>query len=214
MGMTQSLAQELARIALWLLLIGNIFAVLVGLLLVVAPQQLARWSRLPNKWISTQAFGDRLEQMHDIDRYAFRRPRLLGVLLLAGAVFILLQGGLFVRRLGIADGGRMLATVFDGWMMAPTLWEALWLSLVILLAFGALLALLVGLLGLFGQAGLHGLVRVANRWISTRRSTEALDSPHYWLEELIRQRPRLWGAGIVLLGTYAVASLLWFWHGS
>ncbi len=212
--MVHGLAQELARIALWLLLIGNIFAVLVGVLLVVAPQQLARWSRMPNTWISTQAFSDRLEQMHDIDRYAFRRPRLLGLLLLAGAAFILLQGGLFVRRLGIADGGRLLATLFEGQTMAAAFWEALWLSLVMLLLAGALLALLVGLLGLFAQSRLHGLARAANLWISTRRSSEALDIPHYRLEHLVRQRPRLWGAAIALLGTYVVAALFWLWHGS
>lgn len=197
---------------LWFLLVGNVFAVLIGVFMIIAPQRLARWSQLPDRWISTQPFTDRLEQMHDVDSFATRHARIVGLILLAGALFILVQGGQFVGRLGIADGGRMLEDLFDGRYLPPALWEPLWLSLVVLLVLGALLALVVGLLGMFGQSWLQGFARVANRWVSTRRGTEALDVPHYPLDTIIRDRPRLWGAVIVLLGTYTAAALFWVWR--
>lgn len=212
--MEQVLWQELAGIALLFLLVSNVFAVLAGVLMTIAPQRLARWSRLPNRWIPTQAFTDRLEQIHDVDSYTSRHARIVGLALLAGAFFVLLQGGQVVMRLDIADGGRLLADLFEGRNMPPVLWETLWLSLVSLLALGALLALMVGLLGLFGQSRLRRLLRVANRWISTHRGTEALDAPHYPLDAIIRQRPRLWGVVIVLAATYTATVLFWFWQVS
>ncbi len=210
--MGQDVWQEPVSIALWLLLFGNVIAVLVGVLMIIAPQRLARWMHLPNRWISTQAFTERLEQMRDVDSYAFRHARIVGLALLTGALFILVQGGQFVSHLGVADGARLLADLFDGRNLPPALWETLWLSLVALLVLGALLALVVGLLGLFGQSWLQGFSRVVNRWVSTRRGTEALDVPHYPLDTIIRDRPRLWGAVIVLLGTYTAAALFWVWR--
>jgi len=212
--MVQGIWQELAGVGLWFLLAGNIFAVLVGVLMIFAPQHLARWSHLANRWVSTHALTERLEKMRDIDSYAFRHARLVSLALLAGSLFILIQGGQFVRRLSTADGGSLLADLFDGRSLPPAMWETLWLSLVMLLVLGALLALIVGLLGLFGRSWLHGLVEAANRWISTRRGTEALDVPHYPLDATIRHRPRLWGAVIALLGTYTATALFWLWQVS
>lgn len=209
-----SASQELIRVALMILLVGNVFAVVVGVFMIIAPQRLARWSRLPNRWVSTKAVIEPLEQMRDVDRYALRRPRLLGVLLLAGAAVILFQGSPFVWRLSIADGGRLLANVFGNSSMPSGPWEALWLSLVMLLVLGVLLTLTVGLLGLFSPGALARLHAKANRWISTRRSSEALDAPHYALDHIIRHRPRIWGGAIVLLAAYTLIHLLWLLRAS
>ena len=210
--MVQGIWQELASVGLWFLLVGNIFAVLVGVLMLIAPQRLERWAHLANRWVSTHALTERLEQMHDVDSYAFKHARIVGLALLSGSLFILVQGGQFVRHLSVADGGSLLADLFDSPNLPAAVWEILWLSLVILLVLGALLALVVGLLGLFGRSRLQWLLGVANRWISTRRGTEALDAPHYPLDATIRHRPRLWGAAIALLGTYTATALFWLWQ--
>ncbi len=146
--------------------------------------------------------------MRDVDGYATRRPRWLGVLLLAGAGFILFQGSPLVWRLSVADGGRLLAGVFGNTSIPSALWEALWLSLVLLLVLGVLLTLTIGLLGLFSPAALARVHAMANRWVSTQRSSEALDAPHYALDHLIHYRPRIWGGAIVLLAGYIVINLL------
>ncbi len=210
----QSVSQELIRVALMILLVGNVFAVLVGVFLITAPQRLAKWSRLPNRWVSTEAVIKPLEQMRDVDRYAFRHPRLLGVLLLAGAAFILFQGTPLVWRISIADGGRLLADVFGNGSMPSALWEALWLSLIALLVLGIVLTLTVALLGLFSPGVLARLHAKANRWVSTQRSSEALDAPHYALDDIIRHRPRVWGGAIVLLAVYTLVNLLWLLRAS
>lgn len=210
--MVQGIWQELAGVGLWFLFAGNVFAVLVGVLMVAAPQLLARWSHLANRWVSTHTLTERLEQMRDVDGYAFRHARIVGLALLAGALFILIQGGQFVRRLSIADGGSLLSDLFDGRNLPPAVWESLWLSAVILLLLGALLALVVGVLGLFERSWLQRFFGVANRWISTHRGTEALDVPRYPLDATIRHRPRIWGAVIALLGTYTATALFWLWQ--
>lgn len=207
--MEQGILQELGSVGIWLLLVGNVFAVLVGVLMIIAPQRLARWSLMANRWVSTHTLTERLEQMRDLDSYAFKHARIVGLALLAGALFILVQGGQFVMRLSIADGGSLLADLFESRNLPPAVWETLWLSMVALLVLGALLALVVGLLGLFGRSWLQWLFGVANHWVSTRRGTEALDVPHYPLDATIRHRPRLWGAVIALLGTYTATALFW-----
>jgi hypothetical protein len=205
--MSQGPWQEFIRLAVSCLLVGNIFAVLVGVLMVIAPRRLAAWARLTDKWISTRSLTEPLDQTHEVDSYALRWPRTVGLVLFAGALFILIQGGVFVRRIGIADGGRLLADLF-GLRAVPGLWEALWLSLVMLLVLGTLLTLAVALLMLLGKRELIRLSAVANRWISTRKGTEALDAPHYPVDSVIRQRPRLWGVVIALLASYTVIALL------
>jgi len=72
------------------LMAANVFAVIVGLLMIMAPTLLASWSRLSDRWVSTAAATDSLDQMRNIDSQILSRPKLAGIIILAGAAFILI----------------------------------------------------------------------------------------------------------------------------
>jgi hypothetical protein len=192
------------------LMAGNVFAAIVGLLMIIAPTRLASWSRVSDRWVSTRAATDTLDQMHNVDGQILSRPKLAGIIILAGAAFILIEGVFFVRRIGVDEGGRLLSEFLGGGALASGAWEALWLSLLVFLFLGALLALVVGALAVFRTDLLQQVSQQANRWVSTSGSVKALDAPHYRFDGLVRNRPRLWGTLIVLFAAYALVVLSFF----
>jgi len=192
-----------------LLIVGNLFAVFVGAMLLVAPDRLASWSRFGDSWISTRKLLKPLEVPHETEGTMLRYPRVLGVLLLLSGLFILIKGGLFISGLSAADGGRLLARFFATTDLPSGAWETLWLSLLGLILLGALLAVAVGVLALFKLEALHQWARLSNRWISTRQALKPLDQPHEGFDHLIRARPRLWGALIMLFALYSCVVLIW-----
>jgi hypothetical protein len=189
------------------LMAGNVFAAIVGLLMIIAPTRLASWSHVSDRWVSTRAATDSLDRMRNVDGQILSRPKLAGVIILAGAAFILIEGVFFVRRIGVAEGGRLLSEFLGGNALASGAWEVLWLSLLVFLFLGALLALVVGALAVFRTDLLQQVSQRANRWVSTSGSVKALDAPHYRFDGLVRNRPRLWGTLIVLFAAYALVVL-------
>lgn len=189
---------------------GNAFAAIVGLLMIIAPTRLASWSRLSDRWVSTTVATDSLDRMRNVDSQILSRPKLAGIIILAGAAFILIQGVFFVRRIGVDEGGRLLSAFFGGSALASGAWEALWLSLLLFLFLGALLALVVGALAVFRVDLLQRVSQQANRWVSTSGSVKVLDAPHYRFDSFVRNRPRLWGTLIVSFAAYALVVLFSF----
>jgi hypothetical protein len=75
---------------------------------------------------------------------------------------------------------------------------------------GALTAVVVGLMSLFRLDQLRSWSGSVNRWISMRKMTKPLDTPHYQLDKLVVAQPRLWGGVITLLALFSAVVLWWF----
>ncbi len=202
--------QEFIHMGVLTLMVGNVLAAIVGLIMIIAPTRLASWSRVPNRWVSTKAATDPLDQMRNIDGHIMSRPKLAGIIMLVGAGFILIEGLFFVQRIGVDEGGRLLSAFFGGSQLASGAWEALWLSLLVFLLMGALLALVVGALAVFKTDLLQRVSQYANRWVSTSGGVKALDVPDYRFDGFVGNRPRLWGVLIVLFAAYALVVLFSF----
>ncbi len=208
--MQTTASTEVIDFIIMVLIAGNLFAVLIGVMMVVAPGRLDAWSRLGNTWISTRKLLKPLEVSRDTDTAMLRYPRVLGAVLLAGAVLILIKGWMFIAGISAVDGGRILARFFAPTKLAAGAWETLWVSMIVLIALGALSALAVGLLSLFKVEILKKWSDVANRWVSTQRALKPLDRPHYGLDRIIRGKPRIWGGIITAFALYTLVMLLWF----
>jgi hypothetical protein len=139
-----------------------------------------------------------------------RYPRALGAILLASAALILIKGTIFVTGMSVADGGRLLARLYGDADVSSGLWESLWISLIAFIMLGALTAVVVGLMALFRLDQLRRWAGSANRWISTRKMTKPLNTPHYHLDQLVVARPRLWGGVISVLALFSAVVLWWF----
>ena len=208
--MQTTASTEVIDFIVMVLIAGNLFAVLVGVLMMVAPGRLDAWTRLGNTWISTRKLLKPLEVSRDTDTAMLRYPRVLGAVLLAGAVLILIKGWMFIAGISVVDGSRMLARFFAPTKLAAGAWETLWLSMIVLIVLGALSALAVGFLSMFKVEILKKWSGVANRWVSTRRAMKPLDRPYYGLDRFIRSKPRVWGGIITAFALYTLVMLLWF----
>lgn len=198
------------RTLIYLLIVGNLLALVLGVTMQVAPGKLHTWFGTWAGWITFRRATKPLDIPRDTDQFVLRYPRLLGATLLASAALILIKGALFVAPLSTAAGGQLLARFFPATRLARGAWETLWLSSIWLLALGAVLALAVGLLAWFRTDWLTNWSALSNRWISTRRVAKPAAKPYFGLERRVRAQPRLWGGLITLLTLYTLAVLVWF----
>lgn len=197
-----------------LLIIGNVFAFGIGVLMLVAPQQLAAVFKFSNRWISTRKLTKPLEKPRPTERALLRYPRALGAILLASAVLILVKGAIFITGMSAVEGGRLLARLYGDANISSSAWESLWLSLVAFIVLGAMMAVVVGLISLIRPGQLKHWAGSINRWVSTRKLTKPLDTPHYHLDKLVLARPRLWGGVITVLALFSAVVLWWFVLGA
>jgi hypothetical protein len=197
----------------WFLIGGNLIALVVGMLMFIAPARLDQWMGVSARWFSTRKLLKPLEIPRDADRILLNYPRILGGILILGAAFILIHGGLVVGKIGTEQGARYLALFFSGTNLPPSAWESLWISLVAVICIGATAAATVGVLAAVRAQTLHRISAVANRWLSTRQASKPLDTPYYGVDSLVRAKPRLWGGVIVFLAAYSLVVLVWFTRG-
>ena len=198
------------RVLIYLLIVGNLLALFIGVTMQVAPGKLHTWFGTWVGWITLRRVTKPLDIPRDTDRFILRYPRLRGATLVASASLILVKGALFVAPLSTAAGGQILARLFPATRLASAAWETLWLSSIWFLALGALLALAVGLLAWFRMDWLAGWSALSNRWISTRRVTKPAAKPYFGFDRWVHARPRLWGGVIILLTLYTLVMLVWF----
>lgn len=197
-----------------LLIIGNVFAFGIGVLMLAAPQELKAVFKYSNRWISTRKLTKPLAKPRHAEHAMLRYPRLLGAILLASAALILIKGMIFVTGMSVAEGGRLLARLYGDTGNSGALWESLWISLIAFIMLGALTAVGVGLTSLLRPGRLKHWGKSTNRWVSTRKLTKPLDTPHYHLDQLVLARPRLWGGVITVLALFSAVVLWWFVLGA
>ncbi len=191
-----------------LLIFGNVFALIIGVLMLAAPQHLSAIFKFSNRWISTRQLTKPLEQPRPTERAMLRYPRVLGAILLASAALILIKGMIFITGMSVVDGGKLLARLYGDTAISSSVWESLWVSLIAFIMLGAVMAVVVGLMSLFKLGKLKYWAESINRWVSTRKLTKPLDVPHYQLDKLVTARPRLWGGVITALSLFS-ALVLW-----
>lgn len=192
------------------LICGNVFALFIGVLMLVAPRWLGQLFGTTNRWISTRRMTRPLDTPHPTDRAMLRYPRVLGAILLASAALILIKSAIFISGVSIADGGRLLARLYTGTKLPDGAWESLWLSLIGVIMLGAVLAVVVGLMALFRLGWLTRWAELLNRWVSTRKATKPLEMPRYALDNIVSAKPRLWGGVIAVLALFSTVILWWF----
>ena len=196
------------------LVVGNLFALFIGVLMLLAPEHLGKLSALSNRWISIRRMAKPLAKPHQADRAMLRYPRVLGAIMLASAALILVKGTIFISKMSIADGGKLLAGLFSGTSLSSHAWEIIWTGLLATIMVGATLAVVVGLMSLFKLGKLRHWAESANHWVSTRQATKPLDMPHYHLDRLVSAKPRVWGSVITVFALFSALVLWWFVLGA
>lgn len=197
-----------------LLIAGNALALIVGVLLLACPERCLRWFEPAGKPPrSVRQMLRPLDVMRDVDRLLLGYPKLIGAIVVAGALFVLVRGGIFVAGIGDIEGGRLLERMFSAGQPWPLdVWRMFWQSLVLALGLGAAFALLIGSLALWRFQVLQRWSKTSNRWMSTRRAVRPLAHPYYVPDWSLRTRPRAWGVVIGAAALYSASVLIWLAH--
>lgn len=199
MTATKFFSQILQQSIFFFLLIGSIFALAAGLLLIFRSETAFRIGERLNRWVSTRAALRPLEEHHSISRPLYRMHRLVGTLICAGALYSLVVLG--------APYGEMAITKSLSSLGPPRF--AAWLSesLRIALLAGNFAALVFGLIFIVRPSALKGLEAWADRRISGRKATKPLEEIHLPADRFTRTHPRLVGALVTLGSVYVMVNL-------
>jgi hypothetical protein len=181
------------------LLIGAVFALAAGLVLIFRSELAFRAGERMNRWVSTRAAMRSLEEHHSIARPLYRMHRLVGILICAGALY-----SLFV--LGTPYGEMALTRTLSGIGPKPLASFASE-SLRILLLGGNVGALLFGLVFAVRPSALKGLEAWADRRISGRKVSKPLEQVRLSTDEFVRSHPRLVGVFVTAGSLYVLATL-------
>ncbi|HEX7454716.1 MAG TPA: hypothetical protein VF296_01630 [Gallionella sp.] len=173
---------DLVEILLWralaiFLLIGALLGVALGLLLIFKPQLLERINRVANRWVSTRHINQWLDRSISIERWFYRHHRPLGLAIILGAGYILVDFSLlFDKASALQHLPRYLPASLMGVLLDV-------LKLVML--FSSVVALLVGFVIWLRPSLLRGMEKEANQWVSSRSATKALDVPHAQVDPFV-----------------------------
>jgi hypothetical protein len=183
----------------WVGLFGGLLGLVTGLALIFNSSVVFRVSERMNVWISTRKAMRPWDQPIEVERAVYRAHRLVGILLLTGALFTL-----YVLLLRL--GGPELTSLLSSFFRLPV---AAWIatSVRIFLIVVNLAALFVAAAMLLRPSALKGLEAWANRSFSGRGATRAWEIPRPSADPIAVANPRLVGAALAVAGAYVVLAI-------
>jgi len=174
------------------IVLGAVLGLAVGALLLADTARVLRWNERMSRWISTREAAQRFDRPRDIKRFVYRAHRVIGVLVVAGALYCL-----DVLTFGFAPGA--LARAFRD-LGSLGLLEMSFESMRLFFLIGNVAALGAGIVLCFRPSLLKGLELWADRTYAAREHSAALDRMRFQPDLWVSRHPRLAG-GMVLAGS-------------
>jgi hypothetical protein len=166
----------LLRSLLILLCTVSIAGVLIGLGMLLKPERIAFLNQYFSRLNSANKLQERLDRPRWTEHFFYRHHRLVGSVLLTGAIFVL-----YVFLFGSRTRRIYAAITPDNWWLMDALMGALLV--------GSVLAALVGSIVLAKPSLLREIEKSANRWISTGGVVKYLDDMRNFFDlQLLRHR--------------------------
>jgi hypothetical protein len=173
-------------------LAGAALGLVIGLVLLIDSARVLRWNERMSRWISTREAAQRFDRPRDIKRFVYRAHRVIGVLVVAGALYTLdiltfgFQSGALVRAFRDLGNQGVLGMVVDTGR--------------VFLIVGNLAALAAGVVLCLRPSLLKGLELWADRTYAAREHSAALDQMRFQPDLWVSSHPRLAGF-LVLAGS-------------
>jgi len=183
------------------LMAGSIAGLFAGAALVLRPVWLLHASRRVNRWIATRQVAGLLEQVVKVDRWFYRHHQISGVLLLAGAIFLIY---FFTSRF---DKLRVLIGLSRAFAFPLMFTDVLLDAAVFSILLGAVFALIISLFLLLRPSLLRGFEQGANQWISLRRALKPLEISRGGVDEYVFQNVQMAGVLLLFGSLYTLAGL-------
>ncbi len=192
----------LVRSLLLFLLLGSVGGLLAGVALLLRPEWLQRLSKQGNRWVSTRQMGRSLEKEINVDHWFYRYGHLSGLLLLAGAVYIVYKLTSQISR------GDMLINIAKLKLVPPVWVSPVLDTLVLVFLAGAVAAAIVSVFLIFRPSMLREMELGANQNVSMRESLKPLEIQRGNLDHLVFEHVRLVGALLLGGSLYALVVLI------
>lgn len=196
-------AQVMHGFILFLALVSMI-GFFAGVLLLVRPHWFSSLNHYANRWISTRQMGRLLEKPINSEQWLYRNSFISGILLLAGALYILYIFTVYLVRVDLLHGLAKLHWIHS------TLLEPLIDSLVLVLLTGALLALLVSLFLIFRPSMLREMELGANQNTSLRQMLKPVELQHGDVDEMILRHSKIFGIALICGSLYIFVTMMFF----
>ena len=181
------------------LVAGAALGLVIGILLLVDSERVLRWNAYMNRWISTGNAFSVLDRPRDIKRLVYHWHRVVGLLVVAGALYS-------VSVLAFGFGTEPLVRSFRD-LASPTALRLTVDSLKLFLIAGNVAAILAGLILCFRPSLLKQVEGWADRQYGTPLANPNLEAPRYPPDEFVRAHPRLAGALATLGSLFVLVSL-------
>jgi len=181
------------------LLIGSVFAFIVGLGLILRSATMFRFFGTMNRWVSLRKVMRTIEIPRDTDSALHGQSRTLGGIFVVGAgvSLVALVKGFDVAAIVSAFRPDSEAVVIEMATQAVK-----WMLLV-----GNAFAIAVGIAMIAAPHTLAGLETRANQWYSTRKYDRNADAMHMGFENWAMAHPRAIGWTMLVLSTFVFVNL-------
>lgn len=181
------------------LVLGLLLSAATGALLCLRPaatlNRFARYSR----WIDTRAFFEQLEKPFVWEHYFYRHHRWLGLMICAGAAYVLWQWAAVYRRESLLNAlGSTYSTGGLDWIVPGM--EAVVVGL-------HLGILLLGLAVTLRPSVLKSVERWANYWVGSGHSLDFLDRREGAPDQWVSIYPRMFGLLVLLASIFSLSAL-------
>jgi hypothetical protein len=189
----------LTKALLMLLITGGMAGLIIGVWMLIRPESFIKANQFFSRWYSLRKATKLLMVPRRTERFVYRHHRPIGLLVLAGSVYVLYV------LVSEYDRQKIIAAFFGGVQPHPSA-ELLVPGLALALGACALFALTIGAFLLIRPSLLKGFESWANRWVSLRRASRVLDEMREGPDRFLI-RWRRWAAAALILGS--LYALIW-----
>ena len=198
MNTLSPLSLPLAQGLLVVLIVGLGLALVVGALLLTKPRLLFALNARLSRWVDTRGAFGVLDEPHHLERFFYRHHRALGLVIVAGASYVLWRWAF------IYDRSEVLAALGYPFRPAGLDWLPAALETALVGLHGAIL--MVGVLVFFRPSLLKGFERTANHW-QPGPATTPLDAVVGNLDGAFEGHPRVSGLLLVISSFWCLLAL-------
>ncbi len=167
--------------------------------MLVKPEGVLRLNQYLSRWFGTEKLAAALDAPHSIELVLYRRHRTVGVLVLAGGLYILyVMLFAFSKRAG-GDLGYGLNPQIAAWLLD---------ALGVVLVLSSVLGLVIGFFLVVRPSVFKPIEEWGNKWYATEKSLRVMEAMHLKPDEAMIRNYRI-VAALVIAGSLYV--LLSFW---
>ena len=195
---TKLVADILLQSFLIFVVVGCVFSFIIGVLMLLKPEGVLRLNQYLSRWVGTEKLAAALDAPHNVEAALYRRHRSVGVLVLAGALYILyVMLFAFKKKAAGGDLSFGLNPQIAAWLL-----DALGVVLVV----SSLLGLIIGFFLVVRPSVFKPVEEWGNKWYATEKSLRVMEAVHLKPDEAMIRNYRFVAALVVAGSLYVILS--------